>query len=210
MTEVATTETNANELSFKLNDADATVTLDVSRIPAATRRELLDTAIKSLVNGRPHSAKMRFEKASKEYKEACDKDPTFDGPAPVEPNYSELAEAAITDLYAGKVKQRNRGGEKKATEAKDPVDAVVTQAVVRELFAKRRAADKTVKYQDITKEVGASGIAYLNAIADAKAGGDEAKRKELAKSIETKYIKPARAMVGVNAKGEMNDSDELL
>lgn len=209
-TENAATEANANELIFKLDDADLNASVDVAKVPAATRRELLDAAIKRLVNGRAHSAKMRFDKAFKEYTDNCEKDPTFSGDKPAEPDYAGIAEAAITDLYAGKVRQRGKGGEKKAAEAKDPVDAVVTQAVVRELFSKRRAKDSKVKYQDITKEVGASGIAYLNAKAATLANGDEKVLAEKLKSIEAKYLKPARAMVGVNAKGEATSDDELL
>jgi hypothetical protein len=152
---------------------------------------------------------MRFNALTKEYKAKCDADPTFEGTAPVAPDLNEIAQGALADLYAGKIRQRNRGGPAKAKEAKDPVDAVVTQAVVRELFAKRKTEKPGTKYQDVVKEVGSSGIAFLNARAETIAAGDAKKLAELQKSIQSKYVVPAQKMVSVNAKGEAQDNELL-
>jgi hypothetical protein len=201
-----------NVLTFALQDkadgAETSVSIDRARIPANIRLELLDRAIKQLVNGRPHQAAMKFAADTKEYKAKCDADPTFDGAAPTAPNLAELANNVISELYEGKLRQRGKGGAKQ-TEAKDPVDAVVTQAVIRELFQKRKAEKPGTKYQEVVKEVGTSGIAYLNARATSLANGDEKRLAELTKTIDSKYIKPARAMVSQNAKGEQVENELL-
>lgn len=210
-TETQATETS-NILAFALQDkqgdAEVSVNVDISRIPANIRRELLDQRIKQLVNGRPHQAAMKFAAETTEYKAKCDADPTFDGAAPAMPNLAEIAQGAINDMYEGKLRQRGKGGSKQA-EAKDPVDAVVTQAVIRELFQKRKAEKPGTKYQEVVKEVGTSGIAYLTARATSLANGDEKRLAELTKTIENKYVKPARAMVSQNAKGEQVENELL-
>lgn len=206
-------ETTDSTLTFNLADSPDTApvgaSIDLTRIPTAARRELLETKVTELVNGRAHAAVMRFNAATKEYKAKCDADPTFNGEAPKAPNIGELAQAAIADLYEGKVRQRSKGGQAKTRVAKDPVDAVVTQAVIRELFAKRKTEKPGTKYQEVVKEVGESGIAYLNARAVTLAAGDKKRLDELTKSIENKYLKPARQMVSVNAKGEAQDNELL-
>lgn len=196
------------ELADKVGDSAVSVAIDLSKIPAATRRELLEQRIKQLVNGRPHQAVMAFNKAQAEYKAKCDADPTFDGTAPTAPNLAEIAQGAITDMYEGKLRQRGKGTGKQA-EAKDPVDAVVTQAVIRELFQKRKAEKPGTKYQEVVKEVGVSGIKYLEARAETLSNGDEKRKAELLKTLENKYIKPARQMVSVNAKGEQQENELL-
>lgn len=200
-------------LSFNLADGPKetpiTVTVDRARIPAAARLELLDMQVRSLINGRPHQAAMKYAKAKAEYEAKCAADPTFEGEAPVAPNLAEIATAALNDLYEGKIRQRNRGGAAKEREAKDPVDAVVTQAVIRELFAKRKTEKPGTKYQEVVKEVGASGIEYLNNRAKELAGSDTKRLADLQKTIDSKYVAPARKMVSLNAKGEAQENELL-
>lgn len=202
-----------NTLSFNLNDGPdtnpITVSIDLTKIPAPARRELLEAKIKDLVNGRPHTALMRFNGADKEYKAKCAADPTFTGEAPVAPNLSEIAGQVVTDLYEGKVRQRNKTGSAKQRAAKDPVDAVVTQAVIRELFAKRKTEKPGTKYQDVVKEVGESGVVYLQNRATLLAGDNAKRLDELTKSIEAKYLAPARKMVSVNKAGEAQENELL-
>lgn len=211
--ENTTTEAAAeNILSFNLNDkigdTAASISIDRAKVPPAARLELLDNAIRTIVNGRAHSALMRHNKAEAEYKAACEKDPTFSGAAPVAPDLAAIAAQAVADLYEGKLRQRGKGGSKERT-AKDPVDAVVTQAVIRELFEKRKKENAKTKYQEVVKEVGESGIKYLEARATTLAAGDDKRHAELTKQIENKYLKPARMMVSQNAKGEAQDNELL-
>lgn len=210
MTDAPTTNdaTLAFELADKIGDTAVSVNIDFAQVPADTRLQLLHMKARELVNGRPHQALMKFNKARAEYDEKCKADPTFTGEAPAAPDLAAIAQAAIADLYAGKVAQRNRGGAKAKT-TKDPVDAVVTQAVIRELFAKRKAENPATKYGTVVKEVGESGIAYLQNRATTLAAGDDKRLKELTSQIDKKYVAPARAMVGVNAKGEATGNDLL-
>lgn len=211
--EAATAPADENTLAFNLADGPETnpiaISVDLTKIPPAARRELLEAKVRDLINGRPHTALMRFQKEAKEYKAKCDADPTFSGTEPVAPNLSEIANQVVTDLYEGKVRQRNKSGSAKQRAAKDPVDAVVTQAVIRELFAKRKAKTPGTKYQDVVKEVGESGTTYLMARAKTIAGDNAARQAELEKSIENKYLAPARKMVSVNKAGEAQDNELL-
>lgn len=206
--------TNAdNTLAFNLGDGPDTnpiaISIDLSKIPAPARREMLEAKVKELVNGRPHTALMRYNAALKEFKAKCDADPTFSGTEPVAPNLSEIANQVVADLYEGKVRQRAKGGSAKQRVAKDPVDAVVTQAVIRELFAKRKAETPGTKYQDVVKLVGESGTAYLMGRAKELAGDNAKRLEELEKSIENKYLAPARKMVSVNKAGEAQENELL-
>lgn len=203
-----TNNTLAFNLADKLGETEIGISIDRTQIPGETRLQLLDTKVREIVNGRPHQALMKFNKAKAAYDAACAADPTFTGEAPTAPDLAAIASQAVADLYAGKIAQRNRGGAKAKT-TKDPVDAVVTQAVIRELFAKRKAENPTIKYGEVVKEVGESGIGYLQARAVTLANGDEKRLKELNTQIDKKYVAPARAMVGMNAKGEAT-GNELL
>lgn len=208
------TETNPNALAFTLPetiDNTITVEVDLAALPDASRARLLSTAVRQYIMNRVNTAAVRYRKDKAAYDAEIAKDATFTGDIPALPNYAELAGAAKSDMLTGDMRDRGDGtGGKRAP--KDPLDAVVTTAVVRELFSKRKAATPSTKYIDITKEVGASGIAYLNARADAAAGDDEARRAVLAKKIETEYLAPARKLLGINAKGEQNAAtdDDLI
>lgn len=214
-TEAVAGAVETNVLAFQLQDSPETnpinIEVDLTKIPAEARRGLLERAVKQMINNRPHVALMNFNAKVKEYKAKCDADPTFSGDEPTAPNLAEIATGAINDLYAGKLQQRNRGGAVKQRAAQDPVDAVVTQAVIRELFAKRKAETPGTKYQDVVKLVSEAGggIGYLTARATALAAGNEKRLDELTKSIETKYIAPARKMVSVNKAGEVQENELL-
>lgn len=206
--------TDLNALSFTLPesiDNTITVEIDLSALPDASRARLLGTAARQYIMNRVNTAAVRFRKELATYEAEIAKDATFTGDKPTAPNYAELAGAAKSDMMTGEMRDRGDGtGGKRAP--KDPIDAVVTTAVVRELFGKRKAANAATKYVDITKEVGASGIAFLNTRADAAAKGDTTRREQLAKIIERDYLAPARKLLGLNAKGEQNAAgdDDLI
>lgn len=212
MTEPA--ETDLNALSFTLPetiDNTITVELDLSALPEASRARLLSTAARQYIMNRVNTAAVRYRKEKDAYDAEIAKDATFTGDKPEVPDYAALAGAAKSDMMTGEMRDRGDGtGGKRAP--KDPLDAVVTTAVVRELFGKRKLANPATKYIDITKEVGASGIAFLNARADKAAAGDDARRAVLTKKIETEYLAPARKLLGLNAKGEQNAAtdDDLI
>lgn len=179
------------EITFKLavND-DIEVVIDTDEVPEELRERFLSDKYKQYVNSRVNSAVSK-------YKKDLEEDPTTD-----EPDYAEIASKAKADLLSGNVRVRGEGGKGKTT--KDPLIGLITQAVIRDLFAKRRKKDKSLKYGTIVKEVGPDGLAYLKGIA-----GDDAGKL---KNIETKYVKPARTMLGLNAKGESvaDEEDDII
>ena len=187
------------ELTFKLAaDDSVTVNIDTDMIHADTIERLVNRAATAYVNNRVASAKSNYERAVKAY----EADPTTT--EPTAPDYAAVAGEAKADLMNNTMRTRGDGSKPKAT--KDPLDAVVTTVVCKDLFKARHAKDRTIKFGTITKEVSEAGggIAYLRAIA----GDDTDKLKK----IESKYLAPARKMLGVNAKGEAlePESDELL
>lgn len=177
------------ELTIKLTqDENIEVVIDTAEIPEAIKERFLNSAYKSYINSRVNVAAAKFKKDKEE-------DPTVD-----EPDYAELAAKAKADLLAGTVRVRGDGTGGRTRSTKDPLIGLITQAVIRDLFAKRRKKDPSVKFGTIVKEVGADGLAFLRE----RAKGDADKLK----AIETKYVKPARTMLGVNAKGEPINTDE--
>lgn len=176
------------EAKFKLpQDDDVEVLIDTETLPDAVKARLLVKAAKDYVLNSTSSAFQRWKKEGSKGEDT--------------PDYAAVAKDAKARLVDDKM--RATPGEGTGKTAKDPLDAVVTVAVVRDLFQSRKAKDPKVTYISITKEVGSSGVAYLTKLA----GDDKAK---LAK-IEAKYLKPARQMLGINAKGEnTEDNDDLI
>jgi hypothetical protein len=180
-----------SNLTFKLAQDDAIeVVIDTDEVPDSIKERFLNNAYRQYVNSRVNVAAAKYKKDS-------EADPTID-----EPDYAELAAKAKADLLAGTVRERGEGGKSKPV--KDPLISLITQAVIRDLFAKRRKKDKALKFGTIVKEVGPNGLEYLKTLA-----GDSADKL---KAIETKYVKPARTMLGINAKGEstQDDDDDII
>jgi hypothetical protein len=199
-----------NVLSFELPESagNFTVSLDMQTIPAATRLDLLKRAVTQLISGRVNVALSRVNKANEafiKYDEALaahTADPiTVPAPALPEGERTPPVDVAakvsegIAALQAGKL-TREKSESTSRRVARDPVDAIVTGVVQRELFAKNKAANPSYKWTDVVKEVGASGVAYLNKrIETLVAGG--ADRGQLEAMLDAKYIAPARIQAGV-------------
>lgn len=184
---------------------------DVALIPSEVRLDFLKGAARNYVANRLNGVNTRHQKDPKvaawnAYDEATKADalqtvvPKPDGERPALPDYEDAYTRAIADLTAGNV--RKQSAEPKARATKDPLVKTVTDVVTREVYESRRAADAKYSYLTAKKEVGADGIAYLNAMIDAKvaAGGD---RAQLEKMRDTKYVNPAKAMLGLTTtKGQ--------
>jgi hypothetical protein len=201
--EIDMTDQANTTVAFKLAmDENVEVSIDVASLPEEVQRRLQMSAARAYVQGRCNVANVRYNKLMK----AHEADPTVD--KPTKPDFAALAAAAKKDLIENNMRERGDGTARKTREAKDPVDAIVTQTVVRSLFEARRKKDPSLKYTTITKEVGGSGIAYLTARAEAKAAGDEKVLEQLTKDIQTKYVKPAQKMLA--SVGDSDDGDDLL
>lgn len=206
------------------------VSIDLAAIPAETRLELLKTAVEGTIRNRVNVAHQRHLKAAAPFAAitaygaalaAYNADPlgvTNPGPAPEAPtgtapaafNGQELVDNATAALLKGELRKKGEKGEAKSKAPKDPVDQAVTGIVVKEVYKKQRELNDKYTYLQAVKEVGASGIEYLNAKIEAlvAAGGDKA---NLDKMLEARYLSPARILAGVDTlKGKNAELPNIL
>lgn len=193
--------------------------VDCATIPGNVRMDFLHAGVRAYIQNRLNSLHTRHEKdpaviAWTAYDEATKADalqsavPKPEGDRPAPADYEDAYNRAVADLVAGNV--RKVGGEPKARKTKDPLIATVTDVVIREVFASRKAADPKYSFFDAKKEVGADGIVYLNALIDARVEAG-AVRADLEKMRDTKYINPAKAMLGINPLGgKANELPSIL
>lgn len=191
---------------------------DCTEIPGDTRLDFLKGAVRGYIANRLNGVHTRHEKDEKviawnAYDEATKADPLQtvapkpEGERPAAPDYEEAYARAIADLKAGNV--RKVGAEPKPRKTKDPLTAVVTDVVVREVFEARKAADPKYNFLAAKKEVGTDGIAYLNAMIEAKvAGGTD--RALLEKMRDEKYVNPAKAMLGITSSKKTSELPSIL
>lgn len=192
-------------LNFELPNLDGQFSFDMATIPAETRLILLGTATRDYIRNRVNSAFQRHQKDDKvkawaAYAEANKADPLQtavpkpEGDEPAAADLQGALDRALADLVAGNV--RRQSDEPKARVKKDPLVQMVTKAVVREVYESRKATDNQYTYIKAQQEVGADGVAYLNTLIETKvaAGAD---RAALEKALNTKYINPAKMMLGL-------------
>lgn len=193
-------------------------TFDVAEIPSDVRLDFLKGAVRGYVANRLNGVHTRHQKdpaviAWNAYDEASKADALQtavakpEGERPAEPNYEEALARAFEDLRTGNV--RKVGGEPKARKTTDPLVKIVTEVVAREVFESRRAADPKFTYLHAKKEVGTDGVAYLNTLIDAKVEGG-ADRAQLEKMRDTKYINPAKAMLGISTTKAVSELPSIL
>lgn len=192
---------------FEFPNLEGKRSYDCASIPADARLNFLKGAVRNYIANRLNGVHTRHERdaaviAWKAFAEASKADPLQtavpkpEGAEPAAPDYEDAYTRAIADLTAGSV--RKVGAEPKARKVKDPLIATVTDVVVRATFTSRKAADPKYTFLSAKKEVGPDGIAFLNALIEAKveAGGN---RGDLEKMRDTKYINPAKAMLGLTS-----------
>lgn len=191
-----------NTFTFVIPGTETSIAINIAQIPAEIRLDFLKAKIKDYVNNNVNQAAQKYKKALEPF-DAYDKaqsvdplqtavaKPTAERPSP--PDLITPAAAARDRLYNGEVRKQGEGGAPKPT--RDPLEKAVTDAVVRELFDKRKEAGSKPKWIEVTKEVG-NGIDYLNAQIAAKvaAGADAA---VMAKLLDERYIKPAKMLLGM-------------
>lgn len=218
------TDTNAapapadTVLKFTLPNLDGEHTFDVATIPTPTRLDLLMGATRSYIANRVNSTYQRHQKdaavlAWAAYDEAVKADPlqtavpTPTGERPAAPDLAGALARAYADLTAGNIRKQSDTPTPRAR--KDPLVALVTKAVIRDVFEARKAQDAKYSYLSASKEVGVDGIAYLNAMIETKvaAGVD---RGELEKMRDGKYINPAKVMLGINENKAIKGLPSLL
>lgn len=202
MTDVVENETvPANLHVFAVPNTDNTqMQIDIAQIPDGVRLDMLKKAIEAYVKNSVNQANIRHTKAMEPwaaYDKACAADPAQTvvaaptGDRPVV-DLVEVAKTARQRLYSGNVKKT---GQRAARKTADPLTTMVTNAVIRELFEKSKDTTPGYKWTDAVKAVGGDGIAYLNNLITAKvaAGAD---LDQLEKFMESRYIQPAKLMLG--------------
>lgn len=197
---------NSNTFLFAIPNTDKQMQIDRTAIPAELRLELLDKAIEGYVRNSVNVANVRYNKDNEAwaaYNAATAADPLQtavakpEGDAPTEEGRVALliqtAADARTRLYENKVVRRDGSGGGSKTKV-DPLTKLVTDAVVRELYEKEPKGGRT--FVQINAEVSkVGGVAYLEArIAEKVAAG--ADEKELRKYLDSRYITPAKLMLG--------------
>jgi hypothetical protein len=214
-----TTSSTVAEFEFPQLPEGTKIEFDCALIPADVRLDFLKGAVRAYIANRLNGVHTRHQKDEKvaawfAYDEATKADPLQtavakpEGERPAAPDYMEALGRALDDLKAGNVR-RQGSGEPKARPTKDPLVKVVTEVVLREVFDARRAADPKYTYLQAKKEVGTDGIAYLNTLIEAKVAGG-ADRGALEKMRDEKYIKPARAMLGLDTSKKIGELPSIL
>jgi hypothetical protein len=211
---------------------DRDVAIDLSLIPGDARLELLRSAARTFITNRVNVANVRANKALAPwltYEAAMAADPlqtavakpTGERPQPLD-TFAK-AQEAIADLLKGEVRTQAKKGEGKSRAPKDPLVAAVTPIVTRALFEANKTSQisdgkggtRKYSYPDAVKAVGGDGIAYLNTQIDAKVAAvpeaqQAALRKQLESQRDTRYIEPAKVMIGQTVSKKSADLPSIL
>jgi hypothetical protein len=202
---------------FEFPNLEGKRSFDCATIPGNVRLDFLFGAVRAYIANRLNGVHTRHLKdeavaAWIAYDEAVKADPLQsvvpkpEGERPGEPDYEDAYNRAVADLVAGNI--RRQSAEPKARKTKDPLVSVVSEVVAREVFESRRAADPKYSYLKAKAEVG-DGIAYLNKLIDAKVEAG-APRADLEKMRDTKYINPAKAMLGISTTKAVSELPSIL
>lgn len=203
---------------FKFEHLEGERSFDCATIPGGVRLDFLFGAVRTYIGNRINSARTRHEKdpavvAWKAYDEATKADPLQsavakpEGDRPAEPNFEDVYNRAIADLVAGNI--RRQSDEPKPRKTKDPLTAVVTDAVVRDVYTSKRAEDPKYSYLAAKKEVGTDGVAYLKAMIETRVA-EGVDRADLEKMLETRYLAPARIMLGIGTTKTVSALPSIL
>ncbi len=205
---------DANVLVFQIPNTETQMQINIADVPGNIRMDFLKKGLRDYVANSVNQANVRLTKDLAPWtahEEATKADPLQTAvPAPTgEKPTADLiavATAARERLYKGEVRKQGEGTGK-SRERKDPFVKMVTDAVVRELFEKRKT-EKGFTYPMAIKEVAGDGVAYLNAkVAEKVAAG--ADKATLDKFMEERYLKPARMMLGQSDNKATKDQSLL-
>jgi hypothetical protein len=209
---------DANTFQFVIPNTETQIGIDIAQVPADVRMDFLRKGLRDYITNAVNQANIRANKANAPFDahdEATKADPLQTAvPKPagerVKPDLIATAAAARKRLYDGEIRKQGEGnGTPRATV--DPLTKLVTEAVVRELHGKDKAAGGKRKYTEFTAEVAKAGggIKYLEAkIAEKVASGtDEA---VLRKFMDERYIKPAQMMLGDRTNKATDAANSIL
>lgn len=203
-----------NTLVFRIPNTETDIAVALGNIPPETRLDFLKKGIRDYIVNSTNQANMRAKKANAPhdaYDEAIKADALQTAvPKPAaERTVADLlgtAAAARERLYKGEVRKQDGDGTPRTKT--DPLTKMVTDAVVRELFEKKKGTVQGYKWTDAVKEVGGNGVAYLNRMIEERvaAGGDKG---ALEKFRDERYIRPAEMMLGQRDNKTTKDTSLL-
>jgi hypothetical protein len=209
-------------MSFDVDGFDPTVELDLANVPQPIRMRLLKSATKSYIINRVSTAVAKTKKENEkfdQYEAAMKNDPLQTiVPKPegvhATTDFGGVIAGAIKALYTGDIGKRG-SGTAKVKVLRSPLITQITRSVVAEVYEKNQALDSKYKYPTAQKEVGQDGLEYLKGKIEAQvAATPEAekaeKRAALNKYLETRYINPARIMLGMDIPKSLKDAEGIL
>lgn len=224
MTEATAPEVST-VLSIELPGLPGARSFDCTTIPAHTRLDMLKSAVAGYIRNRVNQTSVRHGKDEKvaawtAYDEAQKADPMQtavakpEGERPAAPDLEASYSAAIAALTSGDIRKLGTGAPKSRSTV-DPLVKAVTDIVVKEVFAARKAADATYTFLKAKAEVGSDGIKYLSDMIEAKvAAAPEADqvtlRAQLEKMREAKYVGPAKIMLGMTVSKALSELPSIL
>lgn len=215
-TPIVTVPVDPNVYVFPIAGAEpaTSISIELGTIPVEARMDLLKQKIREYVTNSVNQASVRHKRAmepSDAYAKACEVDPlqtAVPKPTAEAPTVDLIAVAAAARdrLYKNEIRKQGDGSKVKVT--RDPLVKMVTDAVVRELFDKRKAADASYKWTDAVKAVGSSGIDYLNSMIEERVAAG-AERATLEKYRDERYIKPIMLALGLSDNKATKDQSLL-
>jgi len=205
----------ANMLTVEVDDTEAEINLEL--IPENTRKDLLRSAVQNYITNRVSTSKSVIKKKNEPfdiYDAACKNDPLQNLVKQPEGEREVLdvitvMTTGINALYEGKFGRRSGDG-RKSKPQRDPLVTQITRAVVQEVYQKQKELNPAYKYPMAAKQVGSDGLAYLKARMEERiASGADA--KQLNDLLETRYIRPAKIMLGqMEAAPRFKDVEGIL
>jgi hypothetical protein len=201
--------------TFELPHLTGERSLDVTSIPQAARMDLLQGAARTYLANRVNIAHQRYIKDDKvaawtAYDEAVKTDPFTtkpEGERPAAPDLEAVYAKALSDLQSGNIKRQGDGG--KTRERKDPLLALITKTVVKDVYETTKGANPKYTYLNAQKDVGPDGLAYLNKLIDAKVA-QGVDRAALEKMREEKYVNPSKLLLGMTENKKLKDLPSIL
>lgn len=203
---------------FEFPNLDGKRSFDLTIVPANIRMDFLAAGVRGYIQNRLNSLLTRHNRDPKvvawfAYDEATKADPLQsavakpEGERPAAPDYEAAYAEAVKALQEGKVRKVSQDGPKR--KPVDQLTKIVTEVVTREVYDARRAANPKYSFFDAKKEVGTDGVAYLQAkMAEKVAAGADA--TEMQKVLDTRYLNPAKAMLGQSTDKKLNGLPSLL
>lgn len=207
-------------MTFEVPGIEGKHTFDCSTIPANIRLDFLKDKTRAYIVNRVNAVQQRWNKlpavvAWAAYENAIKADPLQtlvakpEGDKPGPADLTKALNEALKALTEGNVRKQ---GEAKPRKTVDPLTKLVTTSVVRDVFESKKGTTidgKPYTFPHAVKEVGGDGIAYLNALVEAKVaeGGD---RAALEKARDAKYIAPAKLYLAGPSDKKLGELPALL